>query len=309
MSRTRTLACLLGTALALGAPAALADARTSGDLKSLRGGTALLLLPVHSNVELASLLFKREPDGLEFKIDDIVVGRRLIIAKVPAGSYQLSKAEWENSAYIQFEAHERFVPRFELQAGVINYVGELRFEFERGSMRTALSGNAFDALPTLLARERGAATDLLQRFPFWLASPLTAAAVADAAPDPAWRHADWIAHGVRAQPEAHSALIGDLLVRLGATPIPLGTGWDEVGRTLEKLSKRRAQVVTDEADGDRFIVLDGLWGTQGQLLGVDLMFVDRKLAHAAVRGAVTGQNWSLPEPDAWDDLADFARAR
>jgi len=298
---------LFAVCAALAAPA-LADDRSDGDLNALKAGVALFLLPIHSNAEFETLVFKDDAREQSFEVDDVRDGRQLVLVKAPAGSYYLQEIKFEGGLHVVYAAQDRNVPKFVLRERVLNYAGELRVDSKDRSVAVSFGGNAFDALPTLLRRERKIVPDLLQRHPFAFTTPLVGAKLAGGEPDPAWRYSDWLAKVPRADEAQHRELALAVLTRFGATLPGSDLAWDALKPVLDKLSKRHAQTWYSPQKDVAFIVLDGLWGLQGQALAFELLFVDERLAHVAVRGSVAGSLWGLPEADAWDDLAEFARA-
>jgi hypothetical protein len=297
------------TCLVLGVTApALADDRSDGDVGTLKAGVALLLLPIHSNAEFDRLVFKDDAHDATFEVDDVREGRQLVLVKVPAGSYYLQEIKLDNGMHVVFEPQERLVPKFVLHERTLNYAGELRITNSERRVGTAFGGNAFDALPTLLKREPDIARDLLVRQPFAFAAPLVASALVGGEPDPAWHYADVAAKVARSDEAQHRALALGVLARFGAALPESDAGWDATKTALDKLSKRRAQVWYSPQHDEAFIGLDGLWGMHGQALAVELLFVDGRLAHVALRGSVAGDLWGLPDADAWDDLAEFVRS-
>jgi hypothetical protein len=298
------LACL---AFALAAPAH-ADDRSDGDLNAIKADTALLLIAIHSNAKFETLVFNDAAREEIFEIDDVREGRQLVLVKVPAGSYYLQEVKLDDGKHVLFAPQERNVPKFVLRERVLNYAGELRVDSKENRVSVAFGGNAFDALPTLLRRERGIAPDLLQRHRFAFATPLDGAKLAGSEPDPAWRYADWLGRIPRVDEAQHRELALAVLTRFGATLPAADLAWDESKPVLDKLSKRRAQAWYSPQKDEVFISLDGLWGLQGQALAFELLFVDGRLAHVAVRGSVAGDLWGLPDADAWEDLAEYARA-
>jgi len=309
-SRAALGAPVIALAIAIAATLPVwADARSDGDLRTLRGDEALLVLPIRSSAEFDSLEFEDAASKRSFTVDDVPDRFTLTVLKVPAGSYFLRKVVLPKDYFVDYERHDRWVPKFEVKAGALNYVGELRLRHDDGRVWASLGGNAMDALPTLLRRERRLAPDLLARFPFVLGTPLDGTALLGHAPDPAWRFADWSVNAPVLDAEGQRALGSAVFDRFGATLPAVGTGFADARKSLEALSKRHAHFEAFEDDQELLVLLDGLWGERGQLLGFQLLFVDGKFAQVVVRGFEDDGSWCVPVRDARDDLEAFVAGR
>lgn len=303
------LRAALVAALLLAQPLVGADDRSDGKLKALKPDQALLLLPVHSNAEFGSLTFRDDAHDETFEVEDVPARRQLVLVKAPPGSYYLKEIKLPDRRFVRMEPQERWVPKFTLKAGVLNYAGDLRIASVAGDRVTSsFGGSSLDTLPVQLRREKDLAPDLLERFPLSLVKPLDAAKLAGREPDPAWRYADWLALLPVAQPARQHALAEKTLLRLGVTLPAAGTAFEDAEDVVKKVSKRRAVLWSSPDKDELFLNMLGLWGAQGQRLGIELLFVDRKLAHAAVRGETSGDIWTLPEQDAMEDLEAFVAA-
>ena len=304
--RSAALALLLAGALA---GSAAADARSDGDLRALRGDDALLVLPIDSSDELAQLEFYDLARKRAFTIDDVPDRRSLVLAKLPAGDYYLRKIVLPKDRWVEYEANAKWIPRFTLKAGAINYAGDARVAYASGRVTISFGGDSLDALPTLLRRETDLAPDLFERFPFALAAPLDGKALLGKEPPADLRLAGWLDAVPGLAPAAQDALAAAVFARLGgALPVP-GTGFAAARESLGALSKRRAHSDGIASDQELLVHLDGLWGERGEVLGMRLLFVDDRLAQTLVHALDDTALWRVPAPDAREDLAAFAAGR
>lgn len=286
-----------------------ADARSDGGMRRLDADEALLVLPLHAQGEFEAIEFIDSQRKQTFRIQRIEDRLQLLVAKVAPGDYRLSKVLLPKDRFVEYTESDKWIPRFSVRGGLVNYAGDMRLELDGGRVVTAFGGNTSDVLPVLLRREARLAPDLFARLPFTLSAPLDAQSFLGVSPGDAWNLAAWIDAVPRLKEAASPALVTALFERLGGGALAAATPFSDAAKALEALDTSKVAVDVIPRDQRIIVRFDGFWGDRGETMGIELLFVDGRLAQQTVRALADSGLWGIAPPDAQSDLTSFAAGR
>jgi hypothetical protein len=274
------------------------------ELPRLGTGDGLAVFAVETPFDIETLEFAG-PAGALLRIDRIKAGRDYVFVRALAGRWTLKRLTHKQEGQLRIEYRGGTEAVFEVQAGALTYHSDLLFNRGTPAVRLSVGGVAWDELGEAV-RVRKWDAELLETLPFRLVGPALDDFRRYGAPEPQGDYRAW-ASALPPRLAAHLPLVNAVLAKYSLAAVSLGAERDTVWKDWDKLPKEDA-VRMATGDGRHWLFLRGMWGVEGQAIGVSFTYERDRLMAVRLRAIDEWGNWQMPPADVLEDVGGWIDA-